>query len=476
MCYKYSLLIYELCVTYLIISIYSNKNQHLDKFVRKLADVWEELVGDRATFSLENRAFNSVSVVTMVLLSVLLPFNMWLGLTAIWVLVATLLALQVLFFYLSRYKRVYHASMLAYVIVSYITLIATFYLNSGSHGPALLLFFLTFNLLIAFSSRAKHWIWALLHLLLPVILLTKEYFDPTWITDSYRNASDRYIDILSSYIVTLTCIYLITNYLRKNYEREKQIAEERANKIDMQNINLEQLNQKKDKLFSIIAHDLQSPLNSIITTLHLIAEYELEEEEKKMLGDELLTLTKNTSNLLTNLLTWSKLQMDGKGVRLSSENVYEAVERVLSIQRMLADKKSVTIVSRVDPAIFITADHNMLELVVRNLINNAIKFTPSGGQIDIGVQLNENNCNLLVADNGIGIDPSQQDEIFSLKTQSTFGTNNEKGIGLGLVLCKELLALQQGELWFESAPGKGTTFYASFPLSQADSADKKLSA
>lgn len=454
-----------------------SKSQHLHKLVRKLADIWEELVGDPASFSLENRAFNSISVVTMVLLVVLLPFNMWLGLTAVWVMVATLLVLQAFFFYLSRYRRIYYASMLAYVIVSYITLTATFYLNSGSHGPALLLFFLTFNLLIAFSPRRQHWIWALLHLLLPVILLTKEYLHPGWITDSYyKNASNRYIDILSSYIVTLTCIYLITNYLRKNYEREKQNAEVRADKIDIQNINLEQLNQKKDKLFSIIAHDLQSPLNSIITTLHLIAEYELEEEEKKMLGDELLTLTKNTSNLLTNLLTWSKLQMDGKGVRLSQENIYEAVERVLSIQRMLADKKSVTVISRVDPNIFITADHNMLELVIRNLINNAIKFTPSGGQVEIDLRIKNDTCHLMVADNGIGIDPSQQEELFSLKTQSTFGTNNEKGIGLGLVLCKELLALQHGELWFESVPGKGTTFYASFPLSQVNSSDKKLSA
>jgi two-component system, sensor histidine kinase and response regulator len=448
----------------------------LHKIARKIADIWEELVGNPATFSLENRAFNSISVVTMTLLTVLLPFNMWLGLTIVSIIVATLLGLQLFFFYLSRYKRIYNASMLAYVIVSYITLTATFYLNSGSHGPALLLFFLTFNLLIAFSPRRRHWIWALLHLLLPGILLTKEYISPSWITDSYTSAQNRYVDILSSYLITLTCIYLITNYLRNNYEREKQSAEERANKIDSQNIKLEQLNQKKDKLFSIIAHDLQSPLNSIISTLHLIAEYELEEEEKKMLGDELLTLTKNTSTLLTNLLTWSKLQMDGKGVRLSSENVWEAVERVLAIQRLLADKKSVNITSRVDPDIYVTADHNMLELVIRNLINNAIKFTPSGGQINIDLHITEKSCHLMISDNGIGIDPSHRDEIFSLKTQSTFGTNNEKGIGLGLVLCKELLTLQDGELWFESTPGEGTTFFASFPLSQMAVTGSTLSA
>lgn len=365
--------------------------------------------------------------------------------------------------------------MLAYVLISYITLTATFYLNSGSHGPALLLFFLTFNLIIAFSPRHQHWIWAMLHLLIPLALLTKEYLHPSWIADNYRNAQNRYIDILSSYLITLTCIYLITNYLRNNYEREKRNAEDRADKIDLQNTNLEQLNQKKDKLFSIIAHDLQSPLNSIITTLHLIAEYELSEEDKKMLGDELLTLTKNTSNMLTNLLTWSKLQMDGRGVRLSSVHVYDVVERVLTLQKMLADKKSVSIASNIDPSVYVTADNNMLELIIRNLVNNAIKFTPEGGLIRIYLKTEDNICRIMVADNGIGIDATQQDELFTLKTHSTFGTNNEKGIGLGLVLCKELLSLQEGELSFESYPGKGTTFSAAIPISQAV-AGNKLSA
>jgi signal transduction histidine kinase len=427
-------------------------------------------------FSLENRAFNSISVITLGLLIVLLPFNIILGLTMMAEMIAGLIVLQIFLFYFSRYRGFYDISMLIFMIVSYLALIVNFYLNSGSHGPALLLFFLTFNLLVAFSPKKRHWIWAFLHVLLPMILLTKEYMLPSWIQDSYKSAENRYIDILSSYAVTLVCTYLITNYLRKNYDREKQNAEDRANKIDIQNINLEQLNQKKDKLFSIIAHDLQSPLNSIITTLHLIAEYDLKEEEKKMLGDELLTLTKNTSNMLSNLLTWSKMQMDGRGVRLSSVHVYDVVERVLSIQKMVADKKSISIVSKIDPSVFVTADNNMLELIMRNLINNAIKFTPAGGAITIGLQVKDDYCQLMVTDNGIGIDPSQKEEIFSLKSQSTYGTNNEKGIGLGLVLCRDLLALQDGELWFESELGQGSTFYATIPVTDEVEDSDRLSA
>lgn len=447
----------------------------MQRALRKLTYAWERLVGEPAMFSVGNRAFNSISVVTILILAVLLPFNIILGLTIVSIIVAVLLVLQVFCFYLSRYRHVYRVSMLAYVIISYITVMATYYLNSGSHGPALLLFFLTFNLLIAFSPRKQHWIWTLLHVLLPMILLTAEYLHPSWIEDSYGNAENRYIDMLSSYAVTLVCTYLITNYLRKNYDREKRIAEDRADKIDMQNINLEQSNQKKDKLFSIIAHDLQSPLNSIITTLHLIAEYDLKEEEKKMLGDELLTLTKNTSDMLSNLLTWSKMQMDGRGVRLSSVNVYDVIERVLSIQKVMADKKSISITSRVDPSVFVTADNNMLELIMRNLINNAIKFTPAGGHIIIGLQIKDDHCQLMVTDNGIGIDPTQKEEIFSLKSQSTYGTNNEKGIGLGLVLCRELLAVQDGALWFESTPGQGTTFYATIPVTEEIMEDEILS-
>lgn len=443
--------------------------------LHRLTNFWEKLVGDHARFPLENRAFNSISVITMVILAVLLPFNMWLELTAVWIIVLVLLILQIFFFWLSRYKNIYKPSMLAYVIVSYITLIATFYLNSGSHGPALLLFFLTFNLLVAFSPRRNHWLWASLHLLIPILLLTKEYLQPSWIEDSYQSAQNRYIDLMSTYLVTLTCAYLITIYLRNNYDREKKNAEDRADKINIQNTNLEQLNQKKDKLFSIIAHDLQSPLNSIITTLHLIAEYELSEEERKMLGDELLTMTKNTSNMLTNLLTWSKMQMDGRGVRLSPVQVYEVVQRVLGIQQILAVKKEVTLTTRIDPAIYVMADNNMLELIIRNLVNNAIKFTPNGGHVTVSLALKEDICQLMVADNGIGIDNTHKEDIFSLKTQSTFGTNNEKGIGLGLVLCKELQALQHGELWFESIPGKGTTFYATIPVA-TPAADGRITA
>jgi signal transduction histidine kinase len=109
-------------------------------------------------------------------------------------------------------------------------------------------------------------------------------------------------------------------------------------------------------------------------------------------------------------------------------------------------------------------DKDMLQLVVRNLVNNAVKFTPSGGNISVVCHKTVADCRLMIKDNGMGISQEQQKELFSLKSKSTYGTSNEKGVGLGLLLCKEFIELQNGRIWFISSPGIGTTFFISLPL------------
>ena len=110
------------------------------------------------------------------------------------------------------------------------------------------------------------------------------------------------------------------------------------------------------------------------------------------------------------------------------------------------------------------ADTDMLQLVVRNLVSNAIKFTPRGGIINIDAQLVQHECKITVSDNGKGIDPQQQEKIFSINTEPAFGTNNEKGVGLGLLLCKEFIERQGGRIGFESVFGKGSSFFIYIPL------------
>ncbi len=114
--------------------------------------------------------------------------------------------------------------------------------------------------------------------------------------------------------------------------------------------------------------------------------------------------------------------------------------------------------------VIIAADLNMFKIVVRNLVNNAIKFTPEGGAVSVFVERNHQHCFIKVKDNGIGVNPNDRETLFNLTALSTFGTNNEKGVGLGLLLCKEFTELQGGEIWYEANEDRGSTFVVSFKL------------
>ena len=130
----------------------------------------------------------------------------------------------------------------------------------------------------------------------------------------------------------------------------------------------------------------------------------------------------------------------------------------------MASKKDIDLTYDVDPAISVVADSDMLQLVVRNIVSNAIKFTPAGGRVDVSTKLINNECRISIADTGRGIAYEQQDDMFTLKARSTFGTANEKGVGLGLILCKEFTEQQGGRISFESIPGHGSTFFIFMPL------------
>jgi signal transduction histidine kinase len=232
----------------------------------------------------------------------------------------------------------------------------------------------------------------------------------------------------------------------------------------VQNQQLEHLNSEKNKLMSIIAHDLRGPLSNIQNYLELVSEYGLEKEEREIVEGDLLKVTQNTLNMLSKLLIWSKSQMDGVVVKLNDVNLKDALKTTLELERMLALKKGILPSCQIDPSITVVADSDMLQLVIRNLMSNAIKFTPVGGSVDLRTEIVMNECKISIIDNGTGIPFEQQKNIFSLKSGSTFGTQNEKGVGLGLLLCKEFTEQQGGRISFESTPGRGSTFFVYMPI------------
>lgn len=429
-----------------------------------MLSIWDKIAGNKDDFSAEHRAYNTISIVTLAILCVLLPFNLMIGLVPISTMMGILIVLISGFYYISRVLQKFYVSITLYAIVSYAVLILTYYFNAGINGPTLLLFFLTFMLLIAFTPRKQHPVWGLAHTVIGGLLVYAEEIWPGWIVNVYENDAHRYLDFASSYIVTLGLVYFATIYLRNSYDREKKLSDRREKSIIAQNKQLEQINQEKNKLFSIIAHDLRSPITSIKGYLQMVSNQNLSADERAFWETELLQHTDRTLEMLSNILSWSKSQMDGKEVKLKPLNLHHTLQSTVEIQKAIGAGKGVSIHYYPDIAVNVMADPDMLQLVVRNLISNSIKFTDAGGDVNINIRTKENNCIIAIKDNGIGMPHELQKQIFSLNIQSTVGTMNEKGVGLGLALCKEYIELQNGTIWFESIANAGSIFYLSLPL------------
>lgn len=354
-------------------------------------------------------------------------------------------------YYFSRFKRQLYSGIVIIGVSSNLAAASTYFLTGGSNGVTLMWFILIMFVITVVIPRRQFWIFVPPNFLMVIALLIAEYHHPEWVKPMYASERNRLIDLGQTMFEVVALFCLIVIYLKTNYKREKSLAKERQEQ-------LEETNEAKNKLFSIVAHDLKAPLAAIENYLELLGQISLSPEEKGTIEKDLLRSTRQTSELLQNILSWSKDQMNGVAVHLQQIFVQQTLDNTIRVQQNLATDKCISFIHDISPDLQVIADPNMLQLVIRNLLNNAVKFTPAGGQIKLSCMNNEDQCILVIQDNGIGIS-SGEDDIFSFKSNGTYGTNNEKGVGLGLSLTKTYVELQGGELWFESEPGKGTTFY-----------------
>ena len=225
----------------------------------------------------------------------------------------------------------------------------------------------------------------------------------------------------------------------------------------------------RDKLYSVIAHDLRSPMGSIKMVLNML----ILNLPSDTIGDEmyeLLTMANQTTedvfSLLDNLLKWTKSQIGKLKVVYQDINMVEVVEGVSEIFTMVASLKNIKIVQDVPVEnVAVRADIDMIKTVIRNLISNAIKFSNEGSEVVVSLTEEDGMAIVSVKDSGCGIDDENQKKLLHTDTHfSTFGTNNEEGSGLGLLLCQDFVVKNGGKLWFTSKKGDGSTFSFSIPL------------
>jgi len=279
-----------------------------------------------------------------------------------------------------------------------------------------------------------------------------------------KNKQLKILGFVTACMMLVFVMYVLTRYYDKI--KTNTLLENKNRKIEQSENELRRLNAAKNKFFSIIAHDLKNPFHTVLGYSQLLSRnYDtFTEIERRKFATEINQSTGNIFRLLQNLLEWARSQT-GRLVFLPREIDFSYIlKNALSVLRPLADQKHISIELNYDEQLSIFADPQMIETVLRNLINNAVKFTPEHGKITVSAIQTGEQVEVRISDTGIGISEEETQTLFKIdSTIKRKGTNNEDGSGLGLILCKEFIQKHNGTIGVESSTGRGSTFYFTIP-------------
>ncbi|HYF30086.1 MAG TPA: HAMP domain-containing sensor histidine kinase [Chitinophagaceae bacterium] len=245
-------------------------------------------------------------------------------------------------------------------------------------------------------------------------------------------------------------------------EKQKTVIADKAALLEQQTVQLTELNSLKNKLFSVISHDLKTPMYALRNLFSNIQQYDLSAEEVKALIPDVVNDLNYTTGLMENLLQWAKNQMRSSTVNPQMLDVTALIDDVCGLLRLQAEAKRIHVSAEGTTSALIYADKDMVHLVLRNLLSNAIKFTPEDGNVCIEVTENGTMTQVAVKDSGVGISEENLQKLFN-EYYTSKGTANESGTGLGLMLCKEFLTKNGGQLKVSSEEGKGSVFSFTLP-------------
>jgi signal transduction histidine kinase/tetratricopeptide (TPR) repeat protein len=272
-------------------------------------------------------------------------------------------------------------------------------------------------------------------------------------------------------IVLLLILVILMNYQQKvrantMLKQRNALIIQQKDALTQANEQLRELNNTKDRFFSIMAHDIKNPLVAQLSGAKILLSRidGMDTDGMKMIAGEIQKNTFHLLGLLNNLLQWSRLQMKRIKCQPTPLVIAAIVHRSFELYGLKARNKEIELKHEIDPELLILADRDMLITVMNNLVSNAIKFSHPGAIVRVSTIQQENTITVMVQDSGIGMTPEQQENLFRLDvSSSTPGTNNEKGTGLGLILIKELVQQNDGEVRIQSEEGKGTTVSITLP-------------
>lgn len=276
----------------------------------------------------------------------------------------------------------------------------------------------------------------------------------------------RLVNISLASVLTLSLALVLALWLSaKRIKKAQTTALKQKEKISKQAEELQENNTLKDKIFSVLSHDLRSPIASLTGIMTLMDHDMITPEEFSKVKEGMNNQLSALGLLLDNLLYWSRSQLNGHIIRRETINIVPLIQQNIKLLDDSAKQKNITLVfnNTASNGVNVYADMNHTDIVIRNLISNALKFTNPNGKIEVDTKVDKKTVTISVKDNGIGIDNTIIQQLFTNKLQSNQGTSGEKGTGLGLLLCKDFAEQNDGTLRVTSKPGEGSTFYFTLP-------------
>lgn len=364
---------------------------------------------------------------------------------------------------IANYYRRYNFAMLWYFIL-YPAITSLVYMDSIDVGIEL--FFILYAVFGVFFLQQLRLI------LLAISFSLINYFAVFVVEQNYEFVMRdiNYSFYVFNHVLSVALIFIGLFLIKKenrDYQAEILNSNEElyryTQEIEKQKEELAELNNLKSKLFSVISHDLRTPLYGLRNLFKSVEQYDLPAEEIKVLIPDVVKDLHYTTDLMENLLQWAKSQMKGESLSPQLIDMQKLIQDVQQVVRLQAENKQVYLKTKAEKPVYIYADKEMIEVVLRNLISNAIKFTPKEGEVVIDLKEDEELIEVLVRDTGTGMSEEAKNKLFGDEHFTTKGTSNESGTGLGLMICKEFLKKNGGNIHVESELGKGSTFAFTLP-------------
>jgi signal transduction histidine kinase len=251
-------------------------------------------------------------------------------------------------------------------------------------------------------------------------------------------------------------------------EKNREVQEQKSD-LDEQAQKLNDLNTLKDRLISVLAHDLRAPLSTLRGLFNLLQDETISHSQMLEMIPGVLKKLEYTSDFLDTLLFWINSQMENFESSARNFRIKDIVDAERETYQEQASLKGINLIDNVPDNLVASADPNSIRIVIRNLMTNAVKFSKENDIIEIGAgEYDENNQIIYISDTGTGINDAQLKKLFKTKVNSKAGTGNETGTGMGLLFCKDLVEKCNGKIWVTSTPGEGTKFSFTVPVGVLD--------